>query len=416
MPKPLALYIHFPFCLQKCRYCDFLSFVPQNHSALEQYCDALIREAMTVPRPLFDNGLYFISSIFIGGGTPSLMPPSKLTQLFDVLGRYPLAPDIEITMESNPGTLNTSILSAMKSCGINRLSIGLQSADNAELKALGRIHTYEQFEKNFYAARDIGFDNINIDLMSALPGQTAKSYESTLRRVLSLSPEHISAYSLIIEEGTPFYTYYHENHSAGFFLPPLPDENTERDMYHLTKKLLKEFGYERYEISNYARPGFICRHNLAYWTRRDYLGLGLGAASMIDNTRFSNTAHLKDYIDIFSASSDLLHPQTEAFHDIPSFNGSTVNFSLSQAHHCAEKLTVREQMEEFMFLGLRLTSGVSEKEFFDSFHQNITEVYGPVIDRHLKDHTMFSTNDGRLCLTERGFDISNYIMSDFLFD
>lgn len=421
MPKPLALYIHFPFCRQKCRYCDFLSFVPENGAVLDSYTDALMSEILTVPRPLFDSGQYFITSIFIGGGTPSLIPPSKLSKLFEALGRYPFSPDIEITIESNPGTLNASILSAMKACGINRLSIGLQSANDSELKALGRIHTYRQFEENFYMAREAGFNNINIDLMSALPGQTAESYEATVRRVLSLSPEHISAYSLILEEGTPFYTYYEENQNTGFFLPPLPQEDTERDMYHLTKKLLKEFGYERYEISNYARPGFICRHNLAYWTRRDYLGLGLGAASMIDNTRFSNTDDLKVYMDSFAPMADKVYAQysqTEILKNRPArgrgiFAGS---LCLNGAHQRPQKLSVHEQMEEFMFLGLRLTDGISKKEFSDAFGQDINQVYGPVINKHLKDKTMACTKDGRLRLTERGFDVSNYIMSDFLFD
>lgn len=397
MTKPIAIYIHFPFCKKKCRYCDFLSFPPQGRT--DSYMQALIQEIRTVPAPLFKNNDYMITSIFIGGGTPSLMTAGQLRALTDALYQYPVSRDAEITMEANPGTLTDALLETMADCGINRLSIGLQSADDMTLSYLGRIHTYSDFEKNYKAARAAGFKNINIDLMSALPAQSPEAYEDGLLKILSLSPEHISAYSLIIEEGTPFYTYYEENKSIGLTLPPLPTEDDERLMYHRTKAILRAFGYERYEISNYAKKGFECRHNKAYWTRQDYLGLGLGAASMIQNVRFSNTDDFNAYIKHF-----------EQAHSVKSS-------AVSDIHTGREPLSVHAQMEEFMFLGLRLIAGVSVSEFAQLFGQDISSVYGRVLDRHLKDGTMiFDKNRGRLALSEHGLDVSNSIMADFLLD
>lgn len=395
MSKPLAVYIHFPFCQKKCRYCDFLSFLQGGRTDI--YMDALITEIGVVPAPLFENDDYLITSIFIGGGTPSLMQPQQLQRLMRALFKYPVSADAEITIEANPGTLTPRLLETMRALGINRLSIGLQSADDTCLSNLGRIHTYRQFEVNYDAARAAGFQNINIDLMSALPGQSPKSYEDGLLRIISLKPEHISAYSLIVEEGTPFYAYYEENKNIGITLPPLPSEDDERLMYHRTKTILKSFGYERYEISNYARAGFECRHNTAYWTRQDYLGLGLGAASMIENVRFSNTADFDTYIHYFKDAALPYAPVCPGPH----------------AGH--EILSVNAQMEEFMFLGLRLTLGININDFARLFKQDIFDVYGTVLNRHIADGTLcLNTTSGQLALSERGLDVSNSIMADFL--
>lgn len=411
MQKPIAIYIHFPFCQKKCLYCDFLSFPACQKTDI--YMDALITELLTVPAALFFNNNYIITSIFIGGGTPSLMQPAQLTRLMDVLSQYPISKAAEITMEANPGTLTPELLHTMHTSGINRLSIGLQSADDAALSLLGRIHTYEQFEENYHAARAAGFQNINIDLMSALPGQSPEAYENGLFRILSLHPEHISAYSLIIEEGTPFYDYYEENKDIGIKLPPLPSEDDERLMYHRTKAILKAAGYERYEISNYAKKGFECRHNTAYWTRQDYLGLGLGAASMVGNVRFSNTSDFDTYIRQFSAGN-----KGDCATSLPSVqNAGSRPDECKDFHINKENLPVNAQMEEFMFLGLRLTCGVSPETFKQLFKKDIFDIYGSVIDRHMKDGTLiFKADSGCIALSEHGLDVSNMIMADFILD
>ena len=277
----LELYIHIPFCVKKCLYCDFLS-APAGEEVRERYVEALLTEIRGRGREYAGRP---VSSVFFGGGTPSLLTGTQMKRLLGtVSGSFLLAADAEITAEANPGTVDLEKLTAYAQAGINRLSIGLQSADNVELAAIGRIHTWEQFLETYRQARQAGFVNVNVDLMSALPGQTAESYENTLRRVLALAPqpEHISAYSLILEEGTPLY----DSCQAG--LTDIPGEDTDRRMYQDTKRILEEAGYRRYEISNYAKEGFACRHNCGYWQRRDYLGLGLGAASLEGNVRFKN--------------------------------------------------------------------------------------------------------------------------------
>ena len=305
--RPLGLYLHFPFCVRKCRYCDFLSF-PSDEAGREIYLERL-KEEIKARGAIYQD--YNIETLFIGGGTPSLMTGQQLTELLDtVRASFHVSPVGEWTMECNPGTTDAETLRIYRNAGINRLSFGLQSMNDEELKYLGRIHTAKQFAENYQAARRVGFENINIDLMSALPGQTTASWMDTLNKAAAFEPEHLSAYSLIIEEGTPFWDLYGDDRSGeanadGIIadggagqqgkaaIPALPDEDSERQMYHLTKRILAEKGYERYEISNYARKGFECRHNLIYWQRKDYLGLGLGAASMVGNRRFRCIGHDK---------------------------------------------------------------------------------------------------------------------------
>ena len=280
--KPLELYIHIPFCVKKCDYCDFLSG-PAGKERQREYFQALEREIAAVP----DFSDREITTVFIGGGTPSVPDPSLVGEMLDqIRNKFFVAPDAEITIEANPGTLYKEKLQIYLEHGINRLSLGLQSPQNRELKILGRIHTWEEFQESFFMARDAGFSNINIDLMSAIPEQTYADWEKNLRTVAGLSPEHISAYSLIIEEGTPF----------GERKLKLPDEDTEYRMYENTAGILEEYGFHQYEISNYAKGGRECRHNKGYWQRIDYLGLGLGASSLLKHMRFSNTADMKEYI------------------------------------------------------------------------------------------------------------------------
>lgn len=382
--RELELYFHIPFCVRKCLYCDFLS-APGDEKTKAQYMEALNRETK---ERAGDYRNYRVVSVFVGGGTPSIVSPEKMRVLLEtVRADYDLAEDAEITLEVNPGTVDERTLSDYRQWGINRLSIGLQSADDRELAALGRIHTYGQFLGAYHTARRCGFSNINVDLMSALPGQTLQSYLATLKKVLALepAPEHISAYSLILEEGTPFYGMAQRGEIQ------LPDEECDRLMYEKTGELLERAGYHRYEISNYAKPGCECRHNCGYWRRREYLGLGIGAASLIGNCRFRNGDSLEDYL------TDPLHVREEM-----------------------QELTVEEQMEEFMFLGLRMTEGISLPEFQDAFGRKMEEVYGSVIEKNLKDGLLEYRGGAapgeitRLALTEKGLDVSNFVMAQFL--
>jgi oxygen-independent coproporphyrinogen-3 oxidase len=287
-------------------------------------------------------------------------------------------------MECNPGTATAEHLKAYRKAGVNRLSIGLQSAQNAELKALGRIHTWEDFQRTFRDAVDAGFDNINVDLMSALPGQTADTYRDTLEKVLALGSElkHISAYSLILEEGTPFM----EMKEKG--LLDLPDEDGDRELYEMTGGRLKEAGFERYEISNYARPGYECRHNVGYWVRREYLGFGLGAASLFQGKRFSNTDSLEEYCqDPGAAAGD------------------------------PEVLTPEEAGSELVFLGLRLIRGVKASDYRAITGENLMDRYGDVIRKHVSEGLLSLSGEGddtRIALTDRGLDLANYVMADFV--
>lgn len=381
--NPLSLYIHFPFCVRKCLYCDFLSG-PGTPEAMTSYINDLKNEIIF--RGQFFNN-HTVVSIFFGGGTPSLLSAIQMTEIMTCIRSvFHIAANAEITCECNPGTLSEDKLRGFLDAGINRLSIGLQSTNDQELQMLGRIHRYEQFEHNYQLARTCGFKNINVDLMSALPGQSVTSYEMSLKKVLALHPEHISAYSLIIEDGTPF---------ADALPAPLPSEDDERLMYHITKTMLAAHGYARYEISNYARPGFECQHNIVYWTRKNYLGLGLGSSSLINEQRFSNPTDMQAYHQLWVSDIDALR--------------YCCTFGTEQY----ELLDTQAQMEEFMFLGLRLTNGISPKTFEDYFHVPITTIYGAVIDKHLRDGTLVLSDD-RLYLTERGMDVANYVMSDFI--
>lgn len=383
--KSLELYVHIPFCVRKCEYCDFLS-APAGADTQQEYVRNLLLEIEQKGVRCTD---YEVTTIFFGGGTPSILKAGWIADILDAIHRnFKVRKDAEITIECNPGTLTFEKLSMYKSAGINRISVGLQSASDAELRELGRIHTYEDFLRSYDLIRKKGFSNVNIDLMAALPGQTLKSYEQTLRRVLTLKPEHISAYSLIIEEGTPFYEKYEADEllrEKGEKPQMLPSEETERLMYERTKELLLAHGYERYEISNYARRGYACRHNIGYWRRENYLGFGLGSASLLENERFHNTTDLTDYL----GGDYLAYEQ--------------------------EKLDKKSQMEEFMFLGLRMTDGISTECFRQTFGLTVELVYGPVLEQQIADQ-LLRKEDGRIFLTERGLDVSNYVMAQFLLD
>lgn len=378
MKKALSIYVHIPFCVQKCAYCDFLS-APADLDTQEQYLHQLMNEIAKKAAQYAQN--YIVKTIFIGGGTPTSVPASLLCEVLQMLRHcFTVEDQAEISMECNPGTVDEKALQAYHNAGVNRLSIGLQSTQDGLLRTLGRIHTFEQFLTTYQAARAVGFDNINIDLMSALPDQTLEDYEQTLETVLALEPEHISAYSLIIEEGTPFY----EMELA------LPDEDTERKMYERTKQILAQKGYMRYEISNYAKHEKECRHNLVYWHRGEYLGLGLGAASLLkrsalEEVRLKNNSDLNTYL-----SGDFSYEEEEM-------------------------LSRRDAMEEFFFLGLRTMQGVSLFDFAEQFGEDTIAWFDEAITQSIRDGLLEQQGEW-LRLTDKGIDVSNVVFARFLLD
>lgn len=380
MKKDLGLYIHIPFCVKKCEYCDFLSW-NAGEEERQQYVAALLSEIESYRE--FAKG-YRVSTIFIGGGTPSVLLPKQMEDILQKIYEiFELERRPEITIEVNPGTVDEEKLQCYKENGVNRLSMGLQSVKDEKLRLLGRIHTYQEFVESYELARKAGFDNISIDLISSVPGQTLQEWKEELETAAAQNPEHISVYQLIIEEGTPFYEKYAEHPEL------LPDEETSREIYLWTGKFLKEAGYEQYEISNYAKPGKESRHNLKYWERGDYLGLGLGAASMVRNIRMSNTKDMRTYLERC---------------DKPKTMREDVQF-----------LEEPRQMEEFMFLGLRKTRGVSKKEFKRIFGREMDMVYEKALHKCLENGMLLEHKD-RIFLSEEGTLLSNMVLSEFLFD
>lgn len=385
MVRELELYLHIPFCVRKCAYCDFLS-APADEALRRQYTDALIREITGYKNRYQDCR---VSTVFIGGGTPSLLSPEQVRRIFSALrDHFRIDPEAEITLEANPGTVTEEKILAWKKAGVNRVSIGLQSVRDEELRILGRIHDYRQFLETWKLIRQAGMKNVNIDLISAIPGQTPKSWRETLRKAAELKPEHLSVYSLIIEEGTPFYERYGEAATAeNVPYPPLPDEEEERLMYEETESILMEYGYARYEISNYAKPGYECRHNIGYWQRKEYLGIGLGASSLIHKTRFRHISDLRRYL---TEASDVRKICEEE-----------------------ELLSVGDEMEEFLFLGLRMTCGVRKSEFLRLFGSRIEDIYEKQL-KMLAENGLLEIKGDWLRLTGRGIDISNYVFQQFI--
>lgn len=411
--KQMELYIHIPFCVKKCQYCDFLSF-SADESIQNAYVDALLREIAYYGTRCSD---YLVTTVFIGGGTPSWLREESISCIMSAVKRsFALASDAEVSIECNPGTVTDHKFAVYRAAGINRISIGLQSANDAELKILGRIHTYEQFLKTYELARKNGFNNINIDLMNSLPGQTTESFYHTLQQVLRLKPEHISAYSLIIEKGTPFYDLYKFDavkQKAGMKTIALPTEDEVYQMTKMTEQVLKEAGYQHYEVSNFAKPGFACRHNIGYWERENYLGLGLGAASLMENVRYSNISELYDYLE----QSKNIREGIWENEIIEQENGREVrhieNLPATNLHASAEQVTRKAQIEEFMFLGLRMIEGISRDRFAETFGTQIEAVYQDAMN-HLQEEGLLVKRAGRIYLTEMGQDISNYALSQFL--
>ena len=372
--KEISLYVHIPFCKQKCLYCDFPSYSGKE-KLMNKYIDALITEIKQKCRKVK------IKSLFIGGGTPSYLENDNLEKLLKELNKLDYIQNAEKTIECNPKTVDIEKLKIIKEYGINRISFGLQSADDKLLKSIGRIHNYNEFVKNYYEARDIGFNNINIDVMFGLPNQKVSDYIDTLNKIIVLKPEHISAYSLILEEGTPLYEFDLKKQLN------LPSEDEERNMYHKGKEILEKAGFHQYEISNYAKEGRECRHNIVYWRCEEYFGVGASASSYYDNKRIKNLDNIEEYI-----------------------NNINLGKSVSEIENIN---TVKDNIEEFMFMGLRMISGSSEKEFFDRFKKDIDSIYKTVIDKNI-ENGLLVREAGRVYLTSKGIELSNYVMSDMI--
>ncbi len=357
----ISLYIHIPFCVRKCLYCDFLSGFSSEY--IPTYMSALYKEISAFKTDKK------IKSVFIGGGTPSSVEPKYIAALMDILAKnYTFADNCEISMEANPCTLSEQKLDEYKKTGINRLSIGVQSFDDRLLRILGRVHDSETAKKNITLAKKY-FENINLDLMFALPEQSLKDWQKTLETAVYFEPEHISAYSLIIEEGTPFYEKYE----------PI-DESLDREMYYKAKEFLAQNGYKQYEISNFAKQGFECRHNLVYWQGGDYKGFGLGAASLVNSHRLKNTEDIREYINGTAVTEDIF-------------------------------LDKEDKMKEFVILGLRCTDGISKAEFKNLFDADIYTIFGEAIKNH---SDLLIINGDNIRFNEKGIDLSNILFTDII--
>lgn len=372
--KEISIYIHIPFCVQKCRYCDFPSYAGKE-KYMDKYIESLNKEILKKASK------YIIKSIYIGGGTPTHLNDENLEKLLYTVNKLKIKDKYEFTVECNPGTLTEKNIQILKKYKVNRLSLGLQSADDRILKEIGRIHTYEKFLESYNLARKMGFSNINIDIMFNLPDQKVSDFTDTLNKICDLNPEHISCYSLIVEENTPFYELYNKGKLN------LSSEEDERCMYHTAKKFLEKKGYHQYEISNYAKPNKECFHNEVYWKCNEYLGLGASSSSFVDSMRFKNIDDITEYIKRVENDQDT----------------------------CDEKYknSINDDMEEFMFMGLRMIEGISEIEFFKRFNKKIDDVYSDVLIKHINEGLLIRKNN-RVYLSSRGIEVSNYVMSDFI--
>lgn len=380
MKKNIGLYLHIPFCISKCRYCDFLSKANQT-SYFEPYVQALVKEIQAYGELLIS---YEVDSIFIGGGTPTILPIPLLEKiLFELHRNFTIIPTAEITIEANPGTLSKIQLQRLNEISVNRLSIGLQAYQDSLLQKLGRGHRLEQFLENYAAARAVGFNNISIDLMFGLPEQKLEHWEETLSQIITLNPEHLSCYSLIIEEGTPFHILWGKNQLQ------LPTEDETLYMYRKCISMLTQAGYEHYEISNFAKRQKESKHNLKYWTGQEYIGLGVGAHSFFEQQRYNNIENIKQYI--------------EKSHHLQKI----------QINH--QMITLKESYEETMFLGLRLIDGVSMDVFYERFQKKIEDVYGIVLNK-MVDQELLKIEQNKVKLTSKGLEVGNLVFEQFLLE
>lgn len=371
----IALYIHIPFCIKKCLYCDFHSF-RFDISLFTQYKLALLKEI-----GLYSNRDFTIETVYIGGGTPSVFPLeyiSEIVKAIPSLGK--ISDNLEFTIEVNPGTIDREKLEVYKSLGINRISIGIQSLIDEELKTLGRIHTKEEALYSIQLAKEVGFNNINVDLIYGIPGQNLESWGYTLRKVLDLDITHVSIYGLMYEPGTPLYKFLIRKR-----ISPM-SEDLELEIFNLTQEVLKEYDFSWYEISNYAKKGYECRHNMTYWEGGDYLGLGSSAHSLIEGTRYSNTPNIESYVKLLSSGKS---PRV-----------------------WIERLPPLERAKELIILGLRMKRGVSLREVYQRTRIDVSHLFNDNIKK-LVDEGLISFKDERIALTERGRLLGNLVFEEF---
>ncbi len=376
MKKDIGLYIHIPFCKKKCNYCDFVSFSDKD-SLIEKYKEAIIKEIKNK-----DLSKYKINTIYIGGGTPSILDSKCISDIINEVKEY-ISDNAEITIEINPGTADEEKLKKYKEIGINRLSIGLQSTDNEILKEIGRIHTFEEFLNIYNLARKVGFNNINVDLMLGLPSQTIEILEESVRKIIKLNPEHISIYSLILEENTKMWDMVNKG------ILKLPSEDIERKMYWKVKNMLDSNGYVHYEISNFAKKGYESRHNSDCWEQKEYIGVGLAAHSYLNKIRFSNTTNLEEYINnIDNGNFD---------------KNITIN----------ETQTDEDTKKEYMLLGLRKIDGVSISKYKNKFGENPVFKYRQELEKLVKENLLEIDGDN-IKLTNKGLDLANLVWEEFV--
>ena len=374
--KEIGIYIHIPFCIKKCEYCDFVSYC-NKEKYVPQYINALKKEIKNNI-----NKEYKITTIYIGGGTPSSIEENYIADIIETIKlnmndeNLKEFKNVEVTIEVNPGTVTEKKLKTYKEIGINRLSIGLQETHDELLKSIGRIHTYEEFLKTYNLARKIGFNNINVDLIIALPNQTIQDIKENLEKIIKLNPEHISVYSLILEEGTPFYNKYNENKIK------LPDEELERNMYWYVKNTLENNGYMHYEISNFSKKGFESKHNMNCWNQEEYLGFGVAAHSYNNKTRYSNTNSIEEYI---KGSNKIIH----------------------------EKQTLEDMQKEYMLLGLRKIKGINIQKFKNKFAQNPIFIFKEQLSK-LVDEELIVIDGNEIKLTNKGLDLANIVWEEFV--
>ena len=371
--KKLGIYVHLPFCRRKCNYCDFCSFPDQNGEIMRQYTDELVRRIKSFAQK---HNEYTVDTVYFGGGTPTLLPTECFSSLMNVISEcFAVEKDAEISVECNPATVGKGEFCTLRALGVNRLSIGLQSANENELRLLGRLHSFEDFCRCYFDARAAGFDNISLDLMYGIPEQTLDSFENTLKKTVELSPEHISAYGLKIEEGTVFGKMKDSL--------VLPSEDEEFEMYLLCRKLLEESGYLRYEISNFAKFGKESRHNMRYWCLDDYIGFGVAAHSLVGGMRFGNSRD----IDAFLRGEDIVAELSP--------------------------VSQEERVKEYVMLGLRLQRGISSEEYRNlsgrEIHCDMPQM------RRFIEGGLLEEKDGRICFTDRGFFVSNAVLSELLY-
>jgi len=374
--KEIGIYVHIPFCKRKCDYCDFISYSNKD-SKIEEYTDAVKKEIQ------LQKIKSEITTIYIGGGTPSYIESKYIKQIMDEILQKNVAPNPEITIEINPGTVTLEKLKDYKDAGINRLSIGLQTTQEELLKQIGRIHNFEQFLETYRMAREVGFKNINVDLMLGLPNQRIKDLKDSLERIIQLQPEHISVYSLIVEEGTPIFNKIESGDLQ------LPEDEVERNMYWYVKNTLELNGYKHYEISNFAKPNYESKHNMNCWKQKEYIGIGAAAHSYRDITRYSNTENLDEYIR----------------------NVQKGNFERNRIIHEIQKED--DIKKEYMILGLRQIDGIKISEFKEKFIDNPIYLFRNELKK-LVDEELITIDENNIKLTNKGIDFANLVWEEFV--